>query len=353
VGIEYDNLANLHLLWIVAGVALVAVYGLWQRRQALIRFADIPLLGRLAPRGGILRRAVRLGLVGLTLLALVAALLGPRWGEREQKVIRRGVDVFVVLDVSRSMLARDLTPNRLERAKLWIQDDLVPALGGDRIGLICFAGVARLKCPLTNDYGYFRLALNEVSPDSVPVGGTLVGDALRLAAESFRGPLDTHKLVILITDAEEHEGQESYPVEAAAALWQKHEIPVVAVGIGDEREGARIPAPTGADGAYVQYEGRTVWSRANFDTLRRIAAASPMNAFLPVGARNADLGEIYRNTILPAVRYREREETERVQRPAQFQWFALAALVLLFADSLLRDGPRPSTAQVAARRRAA
>lgn len=349
--IEFDKITNLHLLWVVAGAAVVAAYGIWQRQRALRMFAEAPLLARLAPRGGTARRSARLVLVTLGLTALVAALVGPRWGEREQRIIRRGVDVFVVLDVSRSMLARDLTPNRLERAKLWIQDDLVPALGGDRIGLICFAGVARLKCPLTSDYGYFRLALNEVSTSSVPVGGTLIGDALRLAGESFRGPLETHKLVLLITDGEDHD---SFPIDAARALWEQHKIPVVAVAIGDEREGARIPVPAvGAEseGGFLRHDGQIIWSRANFDDLRRVAAASTLNAFIPVGTRNVDLGEIYRQTILPAVRYREREETEKIARPAQYHWFALAALGLLLIESLLREGPRPLAAQMALRRR--
>ena len=104
----------------------------------------------------------------VVLVLLTAAIIHPRWGEAEQQVASRGVDVMVCLDVSRSMLARDIAPNRLERAKVALRDDLLPTLAGDRVGLIAFAGVPRLKCPLTNDYGFFRLALDDIDTSSAP-----------------------------------------------------------------------------------------------------------------------------------------------------------------------------------------
>ncbi|MFQ5807380.1 MAG: VWA domain-containing protein, partial [Phycisphaerae bacterium] len=266
-----------------------------------------------------------------------AAIIHPRWGEREQTIIRRGIDVIVLLDVSRSMLARDIAPNRLQRAKLSIRDDLLPALGGDRIGLITFAGVPTLKCPLTHDYGFFRLALEDITSKSSPRGGTLIGDAIRKAEEAFHDSLDTHKVVILITDGEDHE---SYPLEAAVNLWNDLEVPIVAVALGDEREGARIPIKTDRGEEYLKYRDEVVWSRANFDDLRRIANVSNLDAFVPVGTRNFDLGEIYRERIVPAIEYKERTETERVPLPSRYHIFATVALALLLIESFLRDGPR-------------
>lgn len=333
----FDDLRYLNLLWAVLLVATVGAYGVWQRRRALRMFASANLLSRLTAPAGWTRPLVRLVLVVLCLTCLVAAIIGPRWGEREQTVVRRGIDVMVLLDVSRSMLARDIAPNRLERAKLSIRDDLLPVLGGDRIGLITFAGVPTLKCPLTHDYGFFRIALEDVTTKSSPRGGTLIGDAIRKAAETFDDSLDTHKVVILITDGEDHE---SYPREAAVNLWNDLKVPIVTVALGDEREGARIPIRTEQGVEYLQYEDKPVWSRANFDDLRRIARVSNLNAFVPVGTRNFDLGQIYRERIVPAIEYKEREETERVPLPSQYHAFAVAALVLLVIDSFLRDGPR-------------
>jgi Ca-activated chloride channel family protein len=335
--LEFDDLRWLNLLWAVLLVAAVGVYGTAQRRRALAVFASPHLLDRLTTPAGWVRPLTRLGLVVLCLISLVAAIIGPRWGEREQTIVRRGIDVMVLLDVSRSMLARDIAPDRLERAKLSIRDDLLPVLGGDRIGLITFAGVATLKCPLTHDYGFFRLALEDVTSKSSPRGGTLIGDAIRKAAESFHDSLDTHKVVILITDGEDHE---SYPLEAAVNLWNDLKIPIVTVALGDEREGARIPIQTERGVEYLQYQDKVVWSRANFDELRRIAQVSTLNAFVPVGTRNFDLGQIYRERIVPAIEYKEQEEVERVPLPSQYHIFATAALVLLLIDSFLRDGPR-------------
>ncbi|MEW6253384.1 MAG: VWA domain-containing protein, partial [Planctomycetota bacterium] len=237
--LTFDQLRWLHLLWVVVGLALVGICGIWGRRRALRTFADAHLLPHLAPPDGWARPLVRLGLIVVALTALVAALIGPRWGAQQQVLLRRNIDVFVLLDVSRSMLAHDLAPSRLERAKLAIRDDLLPALGGDRIGLIAFAGVPALVCPLTTDYGFFRLALADVDPRSAGRGGTLIGDALRKAGTLFaEDKLDSHKVVLLITDGEDHE---SFPVEAAAQLWRDQKIPIIALALGDPEQGARVP----------------------------------------------------------------------------------------------------------------
>ncbi len=366
--ISFDDLRWLNLLLVVAGVAAIGAYGIWQKRRALRAFAELPLLrlgsqegatmrirGPEDPRGrksaesggggiallGIARPIVRIGLISTALIALTAAIIGPRWGQAEQKVVRRGIDVMVVLDVSRSMLARDIAPNRLERAKLAIQDDLLPALGGDRIGIIAFAGLPVLKCPLTSDYGFVRLALEDIDVGSSPRGGTLIGDALRKAQASFDKTLDTYKLAILITDGED---QESYPVEAAKKLWEESKIPVVSIALGDEREGARIPVPTGRGEEYVRYKGEEVRSKANFDDLRKIAQVSGLNAFIPVGTRDFRLDQIYRDKIVPLIEYHQRTEAEVVRQPWQGHWFAMLALALLLVDSFLRDGPAAATA---------
>ena len=346
--VEFDNLRWLHLLWVALLVAAISIYGLWQRQRALRLFASADLLPRLAPPIGWLRSVLRIGLVLLSLIALTAAIIGPRWGERDQTVMRRGIDVMILLDVSRSMLARDIAPNRLQRAKVAIRDDLLPALGGDRVGLITFAGVPALASPLTHDYGFFRLALDDVTTKSSPRGGTLIGDAIRKAGDAFHDSLDTHKVVLLITDGEDHE---SYPIEAAKNLWEDHEVPIVTIALGDEREGARIPIASDRGEEYLTHDDQVVWSRAGFEDLRRIAAVSNLNAFVPVGTRNFDLGQIYREKIVPAIEYKERTDIERVPLPSQYHVFAVVALALLGVDSFLRAGPRHAVRGPSASRR--
>lgn len=355
---DFDANNWFHLLWGAALAGALVLYSAWQRRRGLRTFADAHLLPRLAPRISVIRVFCKAMLLSGCLAALAFALAGPRWGEREQQVFRRGIDVMVVLDVSKSMLARDLAPNRLERAKLSLRDDLLPELGGDRIGLITFAGVPVLKCPLTNDYGFFRLVLDEVNTDSVPRGGSLIGDALRAAGDAFRDKLDTHRIILLITDGEDHE---SYPIEAARELWEKKKIPVIAVALGDEREGARIPVRADGGERYLEHQGQTVVSRADFTTLRRVVEASDPSGrgFLAVGTRNFDLGQVYRSRIAPFFTHKERLESEKVERPSQAHWFALAAMILLILDSILQDTVANPAAQMretafpAARRSAA
>jgi len=335
--LTFDDLRWLHLLWAVMMVTLAASYGLWRRRTMLRRFADSRLLSHLVCAAGMGRGVVRVVLITAALVALVAALVGPRWGEQTQMLRRRNIDLLVVLDVSRSMLARDIAPNRLERARIAIRDDLLPALGGDRIGLVTFAGLATVSCPLTTDYGFFRLALEDASPRSVPRGGTLIGDALRKAASLFeRDRVASHKIVLLITDGEDHE---SFPVEAAGRLWSEHQAPVIAIALGDPEQGARVPLSADDPQTFVEYRGEVVRSRADFDTLARVAAASPYGVFVPAGTADFDLGELYRR-VSAAARSAEEQEQRRVQRPARHHPFAVAALVLVLIESLLSETPR-------------
>ncbi len=351
--VSFDNLRWLNLLWVVLGLAAVGALGIWLRRRALRTFADVALLDRLTQPSGWLRPVGRLALIVVALVCLAAALIGPRWGQEPQMLLRRNIDVMILLDVSRSMLARDIAPSRLERAKLAIRDDLLPALGGDRVGLIAFAGVPALVCPLTSDYGFFRLALADVSTQSAGRGGTLIGDAIRKAGALFdESKLDSHKMILLITDGED---QESYPVEAAASVWKDEKVPIIALALGDPEQGARVPV-TGQKGEeFLEYKGEQVRSRADFATLEQVAHASEQGAFVAVGTSNFDLGDIYRR-VAKAVRSAEEHEQRTVRQPSQYHPFAVAALLLVLVDSCLRDGrgaPRVMTLRRKAREEAA
>ncbi len=344
--VTFDNLQLLNLLWAVLAVAAAGVYGVWRRRRALRVFADWHLLERLTVPGGWLRPLARLAFVVVALVCLVATLIGPRWGAETQTLLRRNIDVMILLDVSRSMLARDLAPNRLERAKLAIRDDLLPALGGDRVGLLAFAGVPALVCPLTSDYGFFRLALADVSTQSAGRGGTSIGDAIRKAGTLFaERKLDSHKIILLITDGEDHE---SYPVEAAAGVWKDQKIPIIALALGDPEQGARIPVPGERGESFLEYQGEPVRSRADFATLEQVAHASEQGIFVAVGTSNFDLGDIYRR-VAKAVRSAEEHEQRTVRQPAQYHSFAIAALLLVLWDSLLREGARRAARPVSRR----
>ena len=337
---RFGQLESLHWLWLVAAAALLIVYGLSARRRSLHRFADATLLAHLVPNFSLPRCVVRAGLLILAMIALVAAMIDPRWGVRYEDVHRRGVDILFVVDVSRSMLAEDVKPNRLGRAKQAIHD-VVDELAGDRVGLISFAGVPAVKCPLTIDYGAFRLSLNELAPESAARGGSLLGDALRLAGESFTDEAKDAKIVIVLSDGED---QGSYPVEAARKLLEDKGVKVFTVGIGDPIEGARIPVDQNGRTVFLTHDGQEVWSKMNGAVLQEMALSAG-GAYVPARTDAFDLGDVYHQKIAPSASTESQSTRIAIYDP-KYQWFAGIALVLLLAETCLgerRQTPRRST----------
>jgi Ca-activated chloride channel family protein len=353
--VRLDYPGYLHLLWVVIALGGLAWYGFAMKDRALRVFASANVLGSLVGGVSRWRQAAKAALLLGALACVAAALAGPRWGAYWEELPRRGIDLMICLDVSRSMLARDVPPNRLERAKQDIRD-VVSSLRGDRVGLIAFAGAASLKCPLTIDYGFFRMALDDLTVGSVARGGTNLGDAVRLAAESLddgggtvpRAARPAGKAILLISDGEDT--AESFPVEAASRVFREQGIRVYTVGLGDASQGARVPLekgegreergePTG----YLEYEGEQVWSRMNPETLRAMALAGG-GAYVPAGTQAIELDRIYSEKI--AMLEQREYETRKVERQrARFQIFAGLALVMMFIEMFTREvrvqrGPR-------------
>lgn len=260
----------LKLLLAVAAAALLAGLSLWRRRASLAQAAG-PLAPRLAPTAGLARPVGRLSLsvLGLTLLAL--ALSRPQCGSHTEVTRRMGLDLVIALDVSRSMLARDVGPDRLSRARLEL-GKLLDGLGGDRVGLVVFAGRAFPACPLTSDLEALRVFLRDAGPDSVPEQGTGLAAALQAAREVLeaeqRGARS--KVVLLVSDGED---QGTGSADAAAVLGDAG-IRVFALAVG-RREGAPIPL-TDASGTVTGYKrdrrGETVTTRLDEATLTALAA---------------------------------------------------------------------------------
>ncbi|MEM0970450.1 MAG: VWA domain-containing protein, partial [Verrucomicrobiota bacterium] len=220
---------------------------------------------------------------------LILALSRPAWREVPMDSTQEGRDIVFLLDVSRSMLAEDLAPNRLEAAKTAIRD-CVDTLEGDRVGLVVFAGSASILCPLTNDYHFFYDKLNEAHPDFVSpgdtrVGGTRIGDALHKICDKL---LSIERLgyqdVVLLSDGGD---QDSRPDRAAERL-NNLQVRFLLVGLGDSIQGARIPARADDEtqqGPFVRYEGDVVWSKLEDDGLKALAEACTHGVFLRAGTR--------------------------------------------------------------------
>jgi len=321
--------------WLVLAplAGIVMIGGLLLRRAAVRRAFDEAMQRRLhAGRSLLVVTIVRTALVMTAMVLLAAALMDPRRGEEIRPVMIRSVDIMIVLDCSRSMLAEDATPNRLERARRFIED-LLQAAEGDRAGLITFAGTSVLACPLTIDHGAVRAALRDADPNLMPRGGSLLGDALRLAGASFPDDIPDHKVVVVFTDGEDHE---SYPEEAARGLYRDRGIPVIAVGIGDATDGARIPIEAGDQRSFLQFEGQEVWSRHDERTLRLVAEAGG-GRYVPAGTMLVDMGALYREHIRPIAR-RDLDGGEMRRGLVRFQWLILPAIILLLIEGAVRSG---------------
>jgi Ca-activated chloride channel family protein len=339
---RFEHWQMLWLLGLVAAAAALIWLGFRLKDRALRAFARVESLRHIAASSSRPRQVTKAALLVAALVCVVLALMRPQGAPREVAITKRGRDIVFLLDVSRSMLARDLQPSRLERAKLAIEE-MLDVMEGDRVSLIVFAGNWALKCPLTHDYHFFKMALRSASPDDVGRGGTDLGDAIRVAVnhvlrppepdEQGHGPPDQiTRDIVLITDGEDLE--DSGPVSAAQVA-AKYGVRITTVGLGDP-DGARVPA---SGGGYVTYDGQEVRSRLDENTLRETAAATKGGRYVGVRTGAMDLTELYRRYLAGGS---EHEKTYHAVRYRElYQWPLFAAVVLLVVEALL-TGRRPN-----------
>ena len=326
--IQFGNLSQLGWLWLVVLLlVLIAMAGVL-RRRALRRFATPNRLRALIPPTSTARRFVKTALLVSSLIAMILALVDIRWGKTWREVPQKGIEVVFALDVSRSMLAQDIAPNRLESAKQQI-NDMIDSMTGDRIGLVEFAGEARRRIPLTSHHADFKQTLAEVGPDDVRLGGSRLGNAIRVAADSFLDKTDDHKAIVLFTDGED---MESNPIQAAKQAAKERGVRIFTVGLGDGKRGALIPVETARGRKdYLQYEGQRVRSKMNGQVLKKIASVSH-GAYIPAGTKRVDMASVYHNFI-GTVGEQEFETARINSYIPRYQWFVGLALAFLLLDS--------------------
>lgn len=280
----------------------------------------------------------------LALGALGLALARPAWKKEPIPISFEKRDVLFLLDVSRSMLAQDLAPDRLGAAKRAILDCLA-SFEGNRVGLVTFAGSPSSVCPLTTDYAFFEKAVREASPENVDHGGTRIGDAIRKSADKLLDPRRAGlQDIIIISDGGD---QQSLPEEAAAEL-EDYGVFLIVIGIGDDRTGARIPARQGIPdqpgekksrpaAAFTMHQGQEVWTRLEPAALRAMAREVENGAYLPVGTRSLDLGRSYRELVEHLQERREPATSEDLSRwREEFSWFLGLATALLLLEPFFR-----------------
>jgi len=328
---------SVRLLFAYILVPLLIVF-LWfalrLKRQALARFGEYDLVKRLSQTVSHAGQTAKAVLLVLAVAALVTALGRPQFGTRVETVRREGQDIIVALDLSNSMLAEDISPNRLEKAKLTIAR-LINRLHGDRIGLVAFAGEAFVQCPLTSDYGAATLFLNAMDPDIMPVQGTDLGAALGVALGAFDDESRQHRVLVVITDGEDHEGE----IESAVAKAVEQEVKVYTVGMGSV-EGVPIPQideQGRRNGFKRDADGNVVTTKLDEATLERMAQETGARYFRATGGGN----EL--NTLtdeIAAMEDRQFEAQQVTQFEEQYQIFLGLAIMLLFAEFFVPDRKR-------------
>ena len=330
-GWVFANPHWVHLVWPALAVAAAAAFLELRGTDALARFVSPAMQPRIARRVTTPRRGARLALFLTTVLLGIVALMRPQTPGGAETLDRRvQADILVALDVSRSMLAEDAAPNRLARAKAEVAE-FIERVEGQRVGLIAFAGRASVLSPLTSDYGYFRLVLRDAGPGSAGRGGTRIGDAIGKAIAAFGAHRDTPRILVLITDGEDHD---SFPQDAADKAVAAG-IRIVAIGFGAETgsEIAMTDPATGARTLVRDADGAIVRSRLDGAMLRDLALRTD-GIYVPAGTSAVDIDAIVRAYVEPIVAAAATRMVRR--RPTEhYRWFVLGALLTLLAGSFL------------------
>jgi Ca-activated chloride channel family protein len=331
------RLGNYDALWFMFALAAILLPAyLWNfRRKARVlkALASVEILKSINATVSLPRQILKAVVLLTAFVCIVIALSRPMWNPRPREIKRKGRDVVILLDVSRSMLANDIKPNRLERAKIAIRD-MMTRLAGDRIAIVTFAGDSTVRCPLTNDYSFVRMVLDNIDTESTTMGGTHVGDAIRDATKKvFDDQVREYRDIILITDGEDHDSE---PVPAAEAAGAKG-IRIITIGLGDEEEGSLIPI-TGPGGrvTYLEYEGERVRTRLDGDMLRQVALATPGGRYVPVLTGTFNLDDIY-DWLVASAQKRELESATMMQYDELFQLFLAVGIVLIFCEALISE----------------
>ena len=313
--------------WLLLIIPLIVLF-IWMHRQRAVRLARLissnvweTVIPGHSRKSGRRRIVLRL----LALLCIGLALTRPQWGSHWEEVKQRGLDIIVVLDTSKSMLAEDIKPNRLKQAQ-WAVRDFVKQLKGDRIGLIAFAGSSFLQCPVTIDYAAFTMMLDDIYAGIIPRGGTAIEQALKTAADSFDTKSEADRVIILITDGEDHEGD---PMRMAEQL-RKDKIKLFCIGVGT-LEGELVPSTEG----YVKNpQGQVVKSALNEGLLEKLASETG-GFYVRSAPGDFGLDRIYKLGISGLQRNEQETRLAKVYEE-RFGWFAAAALLFLLAEGLFR-----------------
>jgi len=318
------------LLLIPAAIVFFILAGIGKRKK-VEKFGDSALMEKLSSSKSLVKERIRKALIVVVLSFLVIALAKPQIGGRLTMTKRYGVDIMVAIDTSSSMLAQDIKPSRIEKAKLEIAS-LIDKLKGDRVGILTFAGDSFMQCPLTLDYSAAKMFLNIIEPGMMPKPGTAIGDAIKVAAKGFTKKERKHKVLILITDGEDHN---TNPEEAATEA-KKEGVIIYAIGIGTSK-GEPIPVMDSSgkiSGYKKDKSGEVVMTKLDEEMLQKIALITDGKYY------HATAGEFELDKIYSEIdRMDKKELSSRLftQYEDRFQYFLGVAFILLCIEFITGD----------------
>jgi len=299
------------------------------RKNAFAKFGNTTLLSQLMPAYSKYKHTAKFILLLVGLSFLIVGWANPQWGTKKEKVKRKSVDIFIALDISQSMMAEDIRPNRMERARRFAQN-LVEKLKGDRLGIILFAGNAYMQMPLTTDYAAAQLFLRSANPSQAPAQGTAISEAIDLAEQSFEEDNKQHKAIIIISDGETHDQDALERAKTAA----EEGLLIYSVGVGTPT-GGFIPTVIGGRSDYKRDKtGNPVKTALNEQMMQDLSQAGG-GFYFNLAASNVDeLSSALRNSI-DKMEKREFEARVFNEYESYFQYFIAAAILFLIAEFLL------------------
>ncbi|MBF0694521.1 MAG: VWA domain-containing protein [Flavobacterium sp.] len=327
---ELEERTYLYLLILLPILVVIFLYNLYWKRRKQREFGDSELVSKLSPDRSVFKHSVKFAIVLLALAGLIIALVNPRIGTKMETVKREGIDIIFAIDVSKSMLAEDVAPSRLEKSKQ-ITSQIINQLGADRIGIVAYAGSAFPVLPITTDYSVAKMFLQGMNPGMVSSQGTSLNDAIDMAVEMFGKDKSTSKLLIMISDGEDH----SAGADDAAAEARKAGLKIITIGVGTERGG---PIPLRQNGVVQTFQrdnnNEVVISKLNRATLEEIAKNSG-GGFIDGTSTAAVV--TYVNKAMGNIEKNEFESMEMTDFESQFQWFIALSFVLLLIDIFLLE----------------
>lgn len=325
---EWGEAKNFIWLWVLPAAVTVYFFSSFRRRAELAKFGDVPLVERLIASFNPGRRLAKRICLLLGLLFVILALCQPHFRTREITMERKGVDVMIVVDVSKSMLAKDVAPNRLEKAKLELTG-LIERLKEDRIGIVAFAGEAYIQCPLTVDKNAAKLFLSTLSPSLIPTPGTLIGSAIRVASQAFAEKDKEYKAIILLTDGED---QGSNPMQAVARA-KAQGIKIFTIGFGTA-DGSTIPGDSTGEGFKKDRSGQVVLSKLDENLLKKIAKETGGVYY------RSSRGEVEADALVREIRQMSQKgfKSEKlIEYEENYQYFLALALLFLMVEMVLSE----------------